>query len=306
MPSSSFLLRLGSLLLATCIAPSFQAQQYALKDDYTSNLGTFWDQWNWYSAGDPTHGHVKYLTRDAASAAGLLGTADGAVTFAADSKNVAPGGRPSIRLESKAVYNHGLFIADFSHVPDSACGSWPAYWTFGPNWPHSGEIDIFENVNRATNNLVTLHSGSNCIVNSDGGQTGTLGYNNCDSSSGDTRGCSVADPRGNSFGSGFNAANGGVYAMQWTSASIKVWFFPRGSEPSDINGASPNPSLWGSPVASFQGCDIDSHFKDHQIIFDMTFCGDWAGNVFANDPVLSRASTSVSEASKSINLRKLY
>lgn len=35
-------------------------------------------------------------------------------------------GRPSIRIESKESYNHGLFIADFAHMPPSDCGLWPA------------------------------------------------------------------------------------------------------------------------------------------------------------------------------------
>jgi beta-glucanase (GH16 family) len=52
-------------------------------------------------------------------------------------------GRKSIRLESKATYTKGLFIADIKHMPGGACGAWPAFWTFGPNWPSSGEIGMF-------------------------------------------------------------------------------------------------------------------------------------------------------------------
>jgi len=33
------------------------------------------------------------------------------------------------------------------------------------------------------------------------------------------------------------------------------------------------------------GCDIDSFFNNNQIVFDTTFCGDWAGNVWNSDPV---------------------
>ena len=35
------------------------------------------------------------------------------------------GGRPSVRIESKESYNHGLVIGDFAHMPGSVCGSWP-------------------------------------------------------------------------------------------------------------------------------------------------------------------------------------
>ena len=67
--------------------------------------------------------------------------------------------------------------------------------------------------------------------------------------------------------------------MQWTSQYIRVWFFPRNAIPSDITNLIPNPSNWGLPAANLQGsCTIDQHFQGHQIIFDNTFCGQYAGN----------------------------
>lgn len=35
-------------------------------------------------------------------------------------------GRPSVRIQSKKSYNHGLFIADIAHMPGGVCGTWPA------------------------------------------------------------------------------------------------------------------------------------------------------------------------------------
>lgn len=35
-------------------------------------------------------------------------------------------GRDSFRVQSKAVYKHGLFVARFTHMPAPVCGSWPA------------------------------------------------------------------------------------------------------------------------------------------------------------------------------------
>ena len=53
-----------------------------------------------------------------------------------------------------------------------------------------------------------------------------------------------------------------------------MWFFPAGSEP---DMASPDPDSWGTPYAYFSlGSECpSSHFSDMEIIFDLTFCGDW-------------------------------
>jgi len=43
---------------------------------------------------------------------------------------------------------------------------------------------------------------------------------------------------------------------------------------------SPDPSGWGPPsmnVPNGNNCNIDQHFQNHNLIFDWTFCGDWAG-----------------------------
>lgn len=86
-----------------------------------------------------------------------------------------------------------------------------------------------------------------------------------------------------SYGSGFNAQQGGVYAMQWTSNAIKTFFFPRGSIPSDITSGTPNPDSW-TPVAVISNgdCNIDNNFKSMRIIFDTTFCGDFGDATWNN------------------------
>jgi hypothetical protein len=98
------------------------------------------------------------------------------------------------------------------------------------------------------------------------------------------QGCGVLSSTTTSYGAGFNQAGDGVYATEWTASYIRIWLF-QGNIPADITRGHPDPSLWGSPQANFQGsCDIDSHFKSHRIIFDTTFCGDFAGTVFPTDP----------------------
>lgn len=72
--------------------------------------------------------------------------------------------------------------------------------------------------------------------------------------------------------------------MEWTSSNIQVWFFPRDSIPAGVTATNPDPSTFGEPVANIAGsCDIDTHFWDHAMVFDTTFCGSWAGNVFQTD-----------------------
>jgi len=168
-------------------------------------------------------------------------------------------------------------------MPASTCGSWPAFWLFGPDWPNSGEIDIIEGVNGQSTNAMTLHTGPECVVDNLGSLAGTRTVGqDCNENSG-YNGCSVAtlDERG--YGTGFNAVGGGVYAMQWESSGVYVWFFPRGAVPKDISDGRPVTANWGLPVAAFnggEGCDVDAHFGDMNIVFSTTFCGDWAGGVW--------------------------
>ncbi|KAI2474517.1 Glycoside hydrolase family 16 protein [Pyrenophora tritici-repentis] len=104
---------------------------------------------------------------------------------------------------------------------------------------------------------------------------------NCDVGAEDqskNAGCSIKHPSTQSYGAGLNAAGGGVFATQWTDKAISMYFFPRNAIPKDVLGKSPDPSGWGKPAAKFQGgCDIKSMFKQQQIVFDTTFCGQWAG-----------------------------
>jgi hypothetical protein len=54
-------------------------------------------------------------------------------------------GRSSVRISSKKSWGTGsLVVVDLAHVPGGQCGTWPAMWLLGPNWPWGGEIDIIE------------------------------------------------------------------------------------------------------------------------------------------------------------------
>lgn len=59
-------------------------------------------------------------------------------------------------------------------------------------------------------------------------------------------------------------------------SGIKVFFFERGSIPSDIASGSPNPTGWGNPNAFWPATDCNpfQYFKQHTFIFDTTlWCG---------------------------------
>ena len=116
--------------------------------------------------------------------------------------------------------------------------------------------------------------------------TGHLVSPTCTSSNGDNSGCAVTQSGNNTFGHGFNSQGGGVFVHKWDSQGIMVWFFPRGSVPSDITNGNPDPSSWGQPVANFpnnDSCDTSARFHDHNLVIDTTLCGDWAGAAFGND-----------------------
>jgi hypothetical protein len=84
---------------------------------------------------DPTHGCVDYVNRDRATELGLTIELATAVYIGVDHNNVygaCTPGRPSVRIESKVAYNHGLIIADIWHMPGGICGTWPALWVLEP------------------------------------------------------------------------------------------------------------------------------------------------------------------------------
>jgi hypothetical protein len=165
-------------------------------------------------------------------------------------------------------------------MPGAACGVWPSFWSLGSGeWPGNGEIDIIEGINKNTNNRISLHTADGCTVNGIG-QTGILKAKICDVSF-STVGCTTSVASSVGYGSSFNAIGGGVYAMEWTSQAIKVWFFPRNAIPSSIKSGAPNVSQFGTPAGNFHGsCNIDKHFKSHSFTFGINFCGDWAGNEY--------------------------
>lgn len=129
-----------------------------------------------------------------------------------------------------------------------------------------GEIDIIEGVHLDDVNQVALHvgpsrAGRTCTTNDNsalGLDTGTSKQTNCDVDHTGNVGCGTIFNTPGSFGRGFNAQGGGVYAMEWRSDTIKIWFFPRANIPANVLSDAPNPDTWGKPNSLFHGgCDFD-------------------------------------------------
>ncbi|KAH8762684.1 beta-1,3-1,4-glucanase, partial [Hyaloscypha sp. PMI_1271] len=278
--ASSFcsLLSLLSLSASTVASATYQL-------DARFSGATFFDNFNFFTGRDPTNGFVTYVNAPFASQWGLTRhPPDGSVYIGVDYMNVlnpyAGVGRYSVRISSKKSWGTGsLVVVDLAHAPGGQCGTWPAMWLLGPNWPWGGEIDIIEGVNSNTKNLMSLHTSPGCVVNSGSWESGSHTTTNCDTSVNYNSGCGVTSGDSRSYGSGFNKAGGGVYATQITPTSVSIWFFPRNSIPSNLQ----DPATWGAPQANFVGCDVQAHFSNLQLVFDTTFCGDWASAVWPYD-----------------------
>ncbi|UNI21581.1 hypothetical protein JDV02_007557 [Purpureocillium takamizusanense] len=255
---------------------------YALSNSFVgeSLLSSF----NWFDGKDPSNGFVSYQSRANAEALGLFSVDEttGVVRLGVDSSRTygQDQGRPSIRLESKQSFDDGLFIADFLHMPPSQCGLWPAFWTYGTDWPAGGEVDIIEGVNTAHQNIISAHTADGCKQSSSLQRMYSGSQRNEDCAVGSQNiGCGFT-PSGNSsssYGDGFNAAGGGVYAMEWDNQHIKVWHFTRNEIPDDIGRKRPSPSSWRLPDAVFGGssCEVDKFFKQMSVVININFCGDY-------------------------------
>eukprot|EP00043_Microstomoeca_roanoka_P001225 m.31634 g.31634 ORF g.31634 m.31634 type:complete len:345 (+) comp10701_c0_seq2:165-1199(+) len=267
---------------------------FRLVDDYEGS--NFFPAFDFEAIADPTHGFVDYVSENEANKSGLIRVDGAHVYIGSDHTSIASSpGRKSVRLQSKKSYNEGLFVIDLTHMP-VGCGCWPAFWLVGPKWPAGGEIDIIECVHNQSIVQTTLHTTDGCDMKheslpfSGNWGKGTQGNNatNCFINAPNqygNQGCSILGKH-DSMGNPFNAHGGGVFATLWDpSVGIQVWYFPRDAIPSDLVKNQPAPSQWGEPYAAFQlGADCNhSHFSNMNIIFDLTFCGDWAGSVFAAD-----------------------
>ncbi|KAF8888569.1 laminarinase [Infundibulicybe gibba] len=297
---------LTSFLVLALAGPALAAT-YAQTDSHT---GTgFPKSFSYQAISDPTHGRVNYVNSATATSQNLTFASGDHFILRADFKtklSASGPGRNSVRMQSNKQYTTSVMVFNIRHMPQG-CGTWPAVWTVGADWPNQGEVDILEGVNDKGPNQSTLHTNAGCTMPGSRSQTGTSTGNNCDSAATNNAGCGVTMPDSRSYGPSFNSNGGGWYAVERTSSFIKVWFWSRNAAgiPSDVSGGatSVNTDNWGTPVAYFPStsCPISSKFGPHNIVINLTFCanlllvaavvvdlsilfsgGDWAGNVYGS------------------------
>lgn len=126
------------------------------------------------------------------------------------------------------------------------------------------------------------------------------------------QGCVIQSPEEDTLGPGFNQRGGGVFVLQWdplVTHSIQSWVFPKSGpipdnlrdsiqsastfdhhqhESSESTPIAPDPQSWNVlpygyfAIGNTTGCSAD-HFSNMNLILNLAFCGNVAGNRFFMD-----------------------
>ncbi|KAG6888284.1 hypothetical protein C0995_009398 [Termitomyces sp. Mi166 len=253
-----------TIMVTILVASSALSVMYTQTDSHQGS--GFLKSFSFQAIPDPTHGRVNYVDAATAARKNLTFSSGNHFVLRADDKQVlSPSGpgRDSVRLQSNKQYTTSVTVFNIRHMP-RGCGTWPAIWTVGSDWPNQGEIDIVEGVNDMGPNTATLHTNAGESTLQPTLATSRRSYenlprrstgNNCDVAATNNVGCGVKFSDSRSYGPTFNSNRGGWFAMERTTSFIKVWFWPRtaGNVPPDVkNGArSVNTDNWAviGPVA---------------------------------------------------------
>lgn len=281
-----------SLTTLVSLAVAANAANLTLVTEYSGS--SFFDNWQFYgdtTSGvngpwngtvpwdDTTTGDVFYMGRQNGSSLYHVDSTTGHAFIKVDNTSVVdyPQKRDSIRIATNDFFSIGtVWVIDVYNLP-WGCSVWPGIWTKGANWPSDGEIDIVEGQNRATFNQMALHTSPGCSAANGTDQTGIAGPTDCSP----TSGCTVQENKPNNYGPDFASNGGGVWATQFDSTGIFIWFWSRADVPASITTAttSLDTSSWGAPSAAYpsSSCEIDKFFGPQQLVIDITLCGQWAG-----------------------------
>ncbi|KAG8997289.1 hypothetical protein FRB94_001084 [Tulasnella sp. JGI-2019a] len=279
------------LCLLPATASATGARNYVVQDTY---IGTgFTTGFYWQNIPDPTNGRVNYTDQAYANKLGLYTATANSFIMRADSTTVLSPtgpGRNAQRIVSKKRYTTSVTVLDVAHMPQG-CGTWPAFWSTSDDpaypWPNAGEIDILEGINDQGPNASTLHTTNGCTMTPGNMiQTGSVPSSgtNCWTGANSNAGCQVKNPKATSYGPTLNGVGGGWYVVERTPNFVNFWFWARNDPlvPAEVSSGSGaiNPAHYGTPYANFvnNNCPLSSKLGAQNIIINLTFCGDWAGN----------------------------
>lgn len=85
--------------------------------------------------------------------------------------------------------------------------------------------------------MMALHTSDGCSIVKTDHFSGSVNSKNCYVNAPGqeaNQGCSITADGTGTYGNGFNAVGGGVYATEWFTNDIKIWHFARNAIPEDI------------------------------------------------------------------------
>ncbi|KAL1736812.1 glycoside hydrolase family 16 protein [Schizophyllum commune] len=217
---------------------------------------------------------------------------NGKVVVAVETTNNVNGLRKAVRMVSTETFNPSqnlLFIFDVQQMP-AACGTWPALWFTGANWPYDGEMDVIEGVNKYVQNVMSVHTGPGCYWPDY--TMGTLTdlmanepqVHSCDATV-DYMSCGGTQKSKTSFGEAFNNAGGGVFTLEFLQTGIVMHFWNRNEIPQDILNGNPTPYTWGKETYWIpqDQCNISDHFKNQMLVINTNLGGTYPLRIPTSD-----------------------
>ncbi|KAK7029619.1 hypothetical protein VNI00_014317 [Paramarasmius palmivorus] len=188
------------------------------------------------------------------------------------------------RTSTSAAQPTQTFNSPYRLIEEHSGSSFFEGWDFWTDAdPTHGTVDYISEQDGRAQNLIELNDAGNTIMRAETTQQVDMRKSiRIQTKLELNKGLWIMDAVHMPTGCGTWPNGGGAYASELSSDGIKIWFWPRGSIPADVEAGAPIPSSWGTPVANWaaSSCNPDRYFSNQAAIFDTTFCGDWAGGVW--------------------------